>query len=98
MPRGGKREGAGRPKGTGNKKLWKEAVEKALQEQRVHGARGVRPAIEHIAHTLVTLAMNGDVSAIREVGDRTDGRPPQAIINEDDETAFRVEQIIRKII
>lgn len=35
-------------------------------------------AKELIARTLVTAAINGDIRAIKEIGDRIDGRPTQA--------------------
>jgi hypothetical protein len=34
---------------------------------------------EQIAQTLIKLAIAGDVQAIREIGDRTEGKPKQAI-------------------
>jgi hypothetical protein len=34
---------------------------------------------EEIAKTLVRLALSGDVQAIREIADRTEGKPKQAI-------------------
>jgi hypothetical protein len=34
---------------------------------------------EQIAQTLIRLAISGDVQAIKEIGDRTEGKPKQAI-------------------
>ncbi len=34
---------------------------------------------EQIAETLIRLALSGDVQAIREIADRTEGKPKQAI-------------------
>ncbi len=34
---------------------------------------------ETIAQTLVTMALAGDLGAIKEIGDRTEGKPKQAI-------------------
>lgn len=39
--------------------------------------------LRQIADTLIDLAMNGDIQAIKELGDRLDGKPAQAIVGPD---------------
>lgn len=45
-----------------------------------------------IANALVDKACAGDVSAIKEVGDRVDGKPAQAIVGDPERP---LEQVIR---
>jgi len=40
-------------------------------------------ALRGLANKLVEMALDGNLAAIKEVGDRLDGRPAQAIIGED---------------
>ncbi len=46
---------------------------------------------EQIAKTLITLALSGDVQAIKEVFDRCEGRPKQAIDLDFQATNWREE-------
>ncbi len=73
----------GRPKGAENKdKSWRHAIRAAVNELRAANdgdkPRKVR-AIRLLARKLVTKALEGDVAAIREVGDRLDGKSTQAV-------------------
>jgi hypothetical protein len=42
-------------------------------------------ALRAIADALIASAMAGDMQAIKEIGDRLDGKPAQAIVGEDGE-------------
>jgi hypothetical protein len=72
-----------KPGATGNKngrpKLTR--LTDALREQIAALAPGAdeQTIAEAIAATLIQLAMSGDVQAIREIADRTEGKPKQAI-------------------
>ena len=73
----------GRPKGAENKdKSWRDAVRAAVNELRVaegdDKAKKVR-ALRLLARRLVTKALDGDVSALKEVGDRLDGKATQQV-------------------
>lgn len=63
----------GRPK--------KTLLTEALREQIAVTAPDApeETVAEQIAKTLIRLAIAGDVSAIREIADRTEGKPKQAI-------------------
>jgi hypothetical protein len=61
-------------------KLWKDALRIAALRPDPEGRR----KLAVIADKLVDLAMAGDVAAIREIGDRLDGKPAQAITGDDD--------------
>lgn len=64
-------------------KEWYRAVRKAVHELRAEkDAKGKikkTKAINMLAKTLVTAAINGDMAALKEVGDRLDGKPRQTV-------------------
>lgn len=96
MPSGGRRAGAGRPPGSPNKpKLWADAIRRAVLRQ----AKGEKTKrLEVLADSLIRAGMAGDVSALREVGDRLDGRPAQAIVGDADADPIQLERIERVIV
>ena len=52
-----------------------------------------------IARALINEGKTGNVVAIKEIGDRLDGRPAQAIIGGDaDDPAVRIHQTVEQII
>jgi hypothetical protein len=55
-----------------NNRLWADTLKRALLQ-----ADGNK--IRAIAEALIEKAASGDVSAIREIGDRVDGKPTQSI-------------------
>jgi len=64
----------GAPKGNNNagkNKAWSDAVRKAL----IQSKGGIASA----AKQLVKLANAGDLGALKEIGNRLDGRPAQAV-------------------
>lgn len=68
---------SGAPKGNSNAakgKKWTDAIRKAL-------ARGKK--LDVIAKKVVEMAVAGDMQAIKEIGDRLDGKSVQAITGED---------------
>jgi hypothetical protein len=68
-----RRNTLGRPKKT----LLSEAIRERLAE--VMPGASEQTFAEEIAKTLVNLAVAGDVAAARELADRTEGKPKQAI-------------------
>lgn len=81
----------GRSKG---EKLWAEALRKAVLVE-VKGPDGTkRKRIAMIAERVAKEAMDGDMAAAREIGDRLDGKPTQAIEGTGDAGAL-VVQLIR---
>ena len=77
---------SGNPKGTAPKKIWIAALNRAVAQD---DGKKLRAAAEQ----LLDLAAAGDVQALKELGDRLDGKPVQAVVN-DGETPF-VVQILR---
>ncbi len=68
---------SGNPNGRPKKALLSDALRRQLAEA-VQGAPE-KTIAEHIARALIREAVAGNVQAIREVGDRTEGKPAQAI-------------------
>ena len=69
------------PKGNqfaANARQWRAAIERALEartKSRVDGKK----EIDAIAEQLVIAAASGDLAALREFGDRIEGKPSQAV-------------------
>ena len=87
---------AGRPKGAWSEKKFRDALNCAVTEQTKDGQRKLRV----IAERLVEAAINGDIPAIKEVADRLDGKPAQAIIGggEDDPPIAVITEVRRVIV
>lgn len=56
-------------------KIWTDAVRRALH--RESEGKGSPKWLDVLANRLVEAAADGDVSALREVGDRIEGKPTQ---------------------
>ena len=65
-----------RPGGSKPDKLWRDAIILAVHE-RVAG-EGSPQKLRAIAEKVVELAIAGDMAAIKEIGDRLDGKPHQS--------------------
>jgi hypothetical protein len=65
---------AGAPKGNTNarkeNRMWADAIRKTI----VQGKR-----LDALAEKLVSMAVDGDMQALKEIGDRLDGKPSQSI-------------------
>jgi uncharacterized membrane protein len=88
------------PNSVGRKsdKEWRDAIRKAVHEQRtvdVDGKPAKRKALFLLARKTVDEALDGNMVAVREIGDRLDGRPAQAV---DVAVAVSVERIERLIV
>ncbi len=54
-------------------RIWSDAVRKALLSGK---------KLDAVARKLVEMACDGDIQAIKEIGDRLDGKAQQAIVGE----------------
>jgi hypothetical protein len=82
---------AGRPPGSENKnKRFKAAL--------IRYADAEPRRLDELAEKLWLRAMEGDVTAMKEVADRLDGRPPQAIVGDDDHPGVKLEAVQRTIV
>jgi molecular chaperone GrpE (heat shock protein) len=68
-----------RTKGATADKLWADAIRIAAHREDADDDGKIRKRISIIADKLLRLAIDGDMQAIKEVGDRLDGRPAQAL-------------------
>jgi hypothetical protein len=68
------------PKGAKSDKQWRNAIQLAVHRLATDGKT---KHLDILAARLVKSAAEGDISALREIGDRLDGKPTQAIeVNE----------------
>ncbi len=68
---------SGNPLGqASNGSIWRRAIVRALEKAEEDGKR---PSLDDLAHKLIAQAHEGDMSALKEVGDRLDGKPAQVI-------------------
>jgi hypothetical protein len=65
-----------KPKGAKSDKLWRDAISLAVHRVCAGDESG-RKNLAVLAEKLVNKAMEGDVSALKEIGDRMDGKPTQ---------------------
>jgi hypothetical protein len=78
---------SGNPAGRGvGEKLFRDTLMLALKE-----ADGDRLRLRIVADKLVANAINGDTTAIREIADRLDGKPAQAVDVSGDDRRIIVE-------
>jgi hypothetical protein len=64
--------------GRKGEKFWADAVKRAVN-RRMENEEGKPKKLERLADQLVKAGLAGDVSALKEIGDRLDGRPKQAV-------------------
>lgn len=58
-------------------KIWRDALIRALARIAPDGT-GVTGGLDMVATAVVTSAMTGDIQAMKEIGDRLDGKPKQS--------------------
>jgi hypothetical protein len=76
-------------------KRWQDALNKALarfesEELKVKAGE----ALDKIAEGVVLDALKGDKDARREIGERLDGKVPQAIVGDDDHDPISIREIL----
>lgn len=64
-------------------KMWSDALRKQIVQ---------RQAMDQLAGALIDKALDGDLAALREIGDRLEGKPTQVIAG-DDEAPIVVQRI-----
>lgn len=55
-------------------KRWEKAIENALRKR---SKTDQLEALDQVAESLVSLALSGDMAALKEIGDRLDGKAKQ---------------------
>ena len=69
------------PRGPYIDKPFRDALRLAVKRPENAAVKG-KTKLDKIAAALVEEAVNGDVPAIKEIGDRLDGKVPQAVTGE----------------
>lgn len=79
-----------------NARRWRSAIDKALSNRcKSDGQK----ALVAIAEAMLKKAEEGDMTAIKEVGDRLDGRAPQSVdIGGQKDNPLLIGEIARKIL
>lgn len=69
------------PKNRWSDKAWRDAIRVAVNRSDKGGKK-----LAQLANALVTAGIAGDVSALKEIGDRLDGKVPQSVVGGDDDS------------
>lgn len=69
---------------------WTEALRIAVKD-----AIGDKPKLRIIAEGVVTKAINGDMAAVKEIGERLDGKSVQPVAGDNKDGAIKVEHTFR---
>jgi len=88
----------GAPAGNNNYlkgRRWKDAINRALEKRSA--ALGVE-ALDELAEKLLAMAEAQDIQALKELGDRLDGKPSQAIDLGSDPDRPVVQKVVREIV
>lgn len=83
---------SGNPGGRPKEKPWRDAIRKALA--RAEDVGDEKRKLANLAWKLLENAANGDLSALKELGDRLDGKVPQTIAGDDDLDPVTVRTIV----
>jgi hypothetical protein len=83
-----------RPRGVWSEKRFRGALEKLACERDAAG----KQRIENVAEQLLRSAEAGEGWAVTEFANRIDGKPPQAIIGDDDADPISLIAEIRRVI
>ncbi len=77
-------------------KIWRDAIRVSVMRAQDDPKKGKRLA--GLADALVDAGMDGDVSALKEIGDRIDGKVPQALIGDKDNPLRVITEVKRTIV
>lgn len=83
-----------RTKGATADKFWSEAVRLSVYREEEDDAGKIRKRLNIIADKLSRMAMEGDMAAIKEIGERLDGKAPSAVtLGGDPENPIKTEEV-----
>ena len=81
-----------------NARQWRAAIERALEARSVSRMDGKRQ-IDALAEKLIDAAETGDLGALKEFGDRLDGKPSQGVtVSGDADNPLKVIQKIERVV
>lgn len=75
-------------------KPWGDALRRALARREADN----RPGLNAIADVLMDKALDGDMAALKELGDRLDGKAAQSIGGDPEGAPIKLEQVQRVIV
>ena len=81
----------GNTNGAKQNRLWGDAIRRAV-------AQNDGEKLRSLADKLIEKAQEGDVSAMRELGDRLDGKPAQALTLAGDADNPVIAKIVREVV
>lgn len=85
---------AGKSKGSKPDKIIRDALILELNRLDTEDGKKVK-RVNRIVHKLVEAAIEGKIDAIKEIFDRVEGRPSQAIVGDPEQPIFhRIERVI----
>lgn len=73
---------ARRPRGAWADKAWRDALRLAVMRPASEPNPKPKTKLDELALTLISTGKAGDVPALKEIGDRLDGKVPQAVTGE----------------
>ena len=85
------------PKGNQNAakaRIWSAAIERAIRNRT---GKSKVDALDALAEKLLEQCDLGDIPALRELGDRLEGKPAQAILGGGENGEFEIIEIVRRI-
>lgn len=69
-------------------RVWRDAIDRAME---IRGAGDRMAALNELAAKLIEKAAEGDMSALKELGDRLDGKSVQPVAGADGEPPVKME-------
>jgi hypothetical protein len=75
---------AGRPRGAWANKAWRDALRVAVLRPPDEVVEP-KTNLEELVQKLIAAGKTGDMTALKELGDRLDGKPAQAIVGGDED-------------
>lgn len=83
--------------GRKGEKSWRDALQVAVNRIR-EGGPDQRPFLAQLAEKCVDLALEGDLQAMKEIGDRLDGKAHQSLdVTVDDVRSMTPDQVDERI-
>lgn len=78
-------------------KVWHAAIMRALERRDASRVDGIKE-LDALADKLLQLVASGDLPALKELGDRLDGKPAQVVVGDADADPLQVAMVERRIV